>query len=273
VTVASEEVPAEFVATIVYSVAAKMASGVPEITQVEEFTEAQLGNAVLPDFTPQAVTLAPRLFKVVGETDIAFPKVPDVPVAPVYERSGVFAATVNVTVASLDAPMELDAITVNSVAAKVVVGVPSMEQSEVSRVAQAGSAVVEALIAQFVIVEPRLFNVVGATLIKTPTVPEVPVALAYDNIGARAATSKVTVASADVPTEFDACKVNCVEANEFVGVPEITQVLGFTDAQAGRAVVPDFMAHDETLAPRGFNVEGVMLIAEPKVPELPVELA
>lgn len=92
-------------------------------------------------------------------------------------------------------------------------------------------------------------------------------------MGTNAATTKVTVASLDVPLAFVACNVNSVEASEPVGVPEITQVVAATDAHAGKAVVPDLMAHAVTFAPRGFNVDGVTVMAEPKVPEVPVELA
>ena len=71
--------PAELVAITVNTVEAKVTVGVPLITQVELSIERPAGNAVLVE---QDEIAAPRLFKVVGVTDIATPKDPLVPVAP-----------------------------------------------------------------------------------------------------------------------------------------------------------------------------------------------
>jgi hypothetical protein len=63
-------------------VAACVALGVPEITQVVAFTLAQAGSAVVGTLISQAEIVAPLLFKVVGVTAIAVPFVPEVPVDP-----------------------------------------------------------------------------------------------------------------------------------------------------------------------------------------------
>ena len=55
--------------------------GVPEITQVDASTDRPAGKAVVEALIAQAVTLAPRGESVVGETDIATPTLPVVPVA------------------------------------------------------------------------------------------------------------------------------------------------------------------------------------------------
>lgn len=57
-----------------------MAFGVPVILQSVSI-DAQAGRAVVPDFISQVVTLAPRSSKVVGVTENATPKLPEVPVA------------------------------------------------------------------------------------------------------------------------------------------------------------------------------------------------
>src|SRR2546428_11301304 len=85
VTVASAEVPAEFVATSVNWVAGKGAVGVPEMTQVEASTLSVPGKAdalAEPGLTPQAVSAAPLLASVVGDTRIAVPTSATVPAAP-----------------------------------------------------------------------------------------------------------------------------------------------------------------------------------------------
>ena len=69
--------PAELVAVIVYEVAESVEVGVPEITQVELFIEAQAGRA---GEAAQVVTDAPFVFKVEGETLIKLPTLPVVPV-------------------------------------------------------------------------------------------------------------------------------------------------------------------------------------------------
>jgi hypothetical protein len=51
----------------------RVAFGVPEITQVEEFKEAQAGSAVVPPLITQFVIAAPLVDKVVGLTDMATP--------------------------------------------------------------------------------------------------------------------------------------------------------------------------------------------------------
>ena len=84
---------------------------------------------------------------------------------------------------------------------------------------------------------------------------------------------RLTVASADAPTEFVALRVYVVDASTAVGVPEITQVKAFTDRPDGRAVVLDFIAHAVTLAPLFASVVGVTDIAVFTVPVVPVELA
>ncbi len=69
--------PAVFVAVIVYEVAESGEVGVPEITQVELFIEAQAGRAGEAE---QVVTDAPFVFKVEGATLIKLPTLPVVPV-------------------------------------------------------------------------------------------------------------------------------------------------------------------------------------------------
>ena len=78
VTVAVED-PTEFTEVTVNAVEAKVTVGVPLITQVELSIERPEGNAVVVEHDEIA---APRLFKVVGDTDIATPTDPLVPVAP-----------------------------------------------------------------------------------------------------------------------------------------------------------------------------------------------
>ena len=68
--------------------------------------------------------------------------------------------------------------------------------------AQAGSAVVGTLIAQFVIAAPFGKSVVGVTVIIELTVPVVPVAPVKLIVGMVAATTRVTFETVDAPTEF-----------------------------------------------------------------------
>jgi len=91
--VASAELPAEFVAIKVYCVDELTANGVPEITQVDVFTESPVGKTGVDAFIAQFVMAAPRASRVVGLTDIATPKDPLVPVALAYESTGMLAAT------------------------------------------------------------------------------------------------------------------------------------------------------------------------------------
>ena len=67
--------------------------------------------------------------------------------------------------------------------AAAVLGVPLITQVELFRLNPLGSAGVPALIAQLCTVasEPAL-NVIGTTLIETPTVPEGPVAPAKESV-------------------------------------------------------------------------------------------
>jgi hypothetical protein len=71
--------PAELVAVTVKLVAARVALGVPEITQVEELMvspDGKLGEALQP------VIAEPWLLSVLGVMDIAAPTLPLVPVEP-----------------------------------------------------------------------------------------------------------------------------------------------------------------------------------------------
>ncbi len=58
-----------------------------------------------------------------------------------------------------------------------------------------------------------------------------------------------------------------VEASVEFGVPEITQVEALIDAQAGRAGEAE---HEVTAAPLLLSVDGVTVMALPKLPEVPV---
>jgi hypothetical protein len=64
-------------------------SGVPEITQVFGSTVVHAGRAAVGILIPQEVIAEPLSVRVVGETLIATPTVPDVPLAPAKERTGV----------------------------------------------------------------------------------------------------------------------------------------------------------------------------------------
>ena len=152
------------------------ASGVPEITQVEVLSDAHEGSAVVDAFTVQFVIEAPRESRVVGLTENATATVPEVPVAPAYESTGMLAATCKFTKASAELPAEFVAIKVNWVEVSGASGVPEITQVEVFTEAQEGSDVVEAFTAQFVIEAPRASREVGLTENATATVPEVPVA-------------------------------------------------------------------------------------------------
>jgi len=56
-----------------------------------------------------------------------------------------------------------------------------------------------------------------------------------------------------------------------VGVPEITQVLELMLAQFGREVVPLLILQPEIEAPFEANVEGIIVMNEPKFPMVPVD--
>ena len=162
------EDPAEFVAVTVNAVEAKVTFGVPLITQVELSIDSPAGKAVV---VVQDEIAAPRLFKVVGVTDIATPTDPLVPAAPAKLIDGVLAAITKVTFA-VDEPAEFVAVTENAVEARVTVGVPLMTQVELSIERPKGKVVV----IHDEIAAPRSFNVVGDIDISTPTIPLVPVA-------------------------------------------------------------------------------------------------
>ena len=83
-------------------------------------------------------------------------------------------------------------------------------------------------------------------------------------------TVRVTVASAETPTEFVACKVNDVASINAVGVPEITQVVACTVRVPGRAVVADFIPHAVMAAPLAFKVVGETDMALLIFTEVPV---
>ena len=100
--------PAEFVAVIVYEVAERVEVGVPEITQVELFIEAQAGRA---GEAAQVVTDAPLIFKVEGATLIKLPTLPLVPVLAEKLMIGADAPTDKLTLAVLD-PAEFVAVIV-----------------------------------------------------------------------------------------------------------------------------------------------------------------
>lgn len=82
------------------------AVGVPEITQFEVLTDAQAGSAVVEGLIPQKLKAAPPLLNVEGVTDIGEFTPPVFPVELAYDRLGTEPLTVNVTVASEDAPIE-----------------------------------------------------------------------------------------------------------------------------------------------------------------------
>ena len=238
---------------------ARVTVGVPLITQVELSINSPAGKAV---FVVQDEISAPRIFKVVGDTDIATPTDPMVPVAPAKLIDGVFAAITKVTEA-VDDPAELVAVTVNAVDAKVTVGVPVITQVELSIERPAGKAV---FVKQDEIAAPRLFKVVGVNDMATPTDPLLPVAPAKLIDGVLAAITKVTLA-VDVPAEFVAVTVNSEEAKVTVGVPLITQVELSIERPAGKVVV---VVQEEIAAPRLFKVVGDIDISTPTIPLVPV---
>ena len=84
--------------------------------------------------------------------------------------------------------------------------------------------------------------------------------------GTLAEITKVTLA-VDDPTEFTAVTMNAVESRVTVGVPLITQVKLSIEIPAGKEVV---VVQDEIATPRSFNVVGVIDIAKPKAPLVPV---
>ncbi len=161
--------PAELVAVTVKGLETKVPAGVPLITQVELSIERPAGNV---EVVVQDEIAAPRLFKVVGVTDIATPTDPLVPAAPAKLIDGVLAAITKVTFA-VDEPAEFVAVTENAVVARVTIGVPLMTQVELSIERPAGNAVA---VVQDEIAAPRSFNVGGDIDISTPTIPLVPIA-------------------------------------------------------------------------------------------------
>ncbi len=160
--------PAELVAVTVKAVEGRFTVGVPLITHVELSIESPAGRTGLVE---QSEIAAPRLFKVVGVTDIATPTDPLVTSAPAKLIDGVLAAITKFTVA-VDEPAEFVAVTENAVEARVTVGVPLMTQVELSIESPKGKVVV----IHDEIAAPRSFNVVGDIDISTPTIPLVPVA-------------------------------------------------------------------------------------------------
>jgi hypothetical protein len=85
-------------------------------------------------------------------------------------------------------------------------------------------------------------------------------------------TESETVASAELPAELVAINVYEVELKMPVGVPEITQVVAFTVAHEGSAVVPPFIAQPVILAPLPLTVVGLTDMAVPTIPAVPVAL-
>ena len=77
--------------------------GVPLITQVEVLILRPTERAGV---ATQFVIAAPLLVRVVGETDMATPMLPEVPVAPEKLRVGTPATTTSVTEAAVDDPAE-----------------------------------------------------------------------------------------------------------------------------------------------------------------------
>ena len=71
--------PAEFVVVTEKAVESKVSVGVPLMAHVKLSIESPVGSGGLVE---QFVIAAPRLFKVVGDTDIATSTTPLVPVAP-----------------------------------------------------------------------------------------------------------------------------------------------------------------------------------------------
>ena len=93
------------------------------------------------------------------------------------------------------------------VADKTAVGVPEITQVVALIDNVPGRAVVPPLIAQAVTDAPLAVTVGGVTDMAVFTEPEVPVAPVKSKTGAEAATVRLTVASAELPTEFVAIKV------------------------------------------------------------------
>ena len=111
-TAASEEAPAELFATIIKLVAVKTVFGVPDITQVFGFTDAHGGSVLVPLLIPQLVITAPLFFKDAGDTAIAEPVVPFMPLALEKLSVGGAAATDRMTTASDELPATLVATSV-----------------------------------------------------------------------------------------------------------------------------------------------------------------
>jgi hypothetical protein len=78
--------------------------------------------------------------------------------------------------------------------------------------------------------------------------------------------TKVTLA-VDDPTELTAVTVNSVESRVTAGVPLMTQVELLIERPSGKAVVVE---QDVITSPRLFKVVGVIDIATPTAPLVPV---
>ena len=81
------------------------------------------------------------------------------------------------------------------------------------------------------------------------------------------------MASAEVPAEFVATKVNRVGKRTEVGIPEMRQVFADTLRVAGKAVVPNLIAQDVIEAPLAFKVDGETDMEDPMVPIVPADEA
>jgi hypothetical protein len=113
---------------------------------------------------------------------------------------------------------------------------------------------------------PLFNNVVGMMLILAPTNPLVPVDPEKLITGVFAPIAKMTLVEVG-PFEFVATTVKVVEDNVTVGVPLITQVELLIESPAGRATVVE---QDVIDAPRAISVVGVIDIATPTIPVVPV---
>lgn len=133
-----------------------------------------------------------------------------------------------------------------------------MEQSDDPMVKPAGKPETE----QDVMVAPLEGLITGVTVVKTEfTVPVIGVE--YVIVGIPGLTRKGTVASPEVPAKFVATTVKFVKLANAVGVPEITQVVGFTVNPVGNAVVLDLIPQPVMSLPFEFKEIGEMLRAVP----------
>lgn len=133
-----------------------------------------------------------------------------------------------------------------------------MEQSDDPMVKPTGNPETE----QDVIVAPLDGLMLGVTVVKTEfTVPVI--GAEYVIVGIPGLTRKGTVASAEVPAKFVATTVKFVKLASAVGVPEITQVVGFTVNPVGNAVVLDLIPQPVMFRPFEFKEVGEMLRTVP----------